>query len=428
MPNLNGLASIDSDFLEYLMTKVSEFGATSDGGVDRPALTDAHAAARDWFKGELSGRGYAVKVDAIGNLYGQIELAGPDAPLIMLGSHIDSQPLGGRFDGAYGVMCALAAIESYRAQCKAADITPQCNFVVADWMNEEGARFQPSLLGSSVFSNENTLEFALARKDREGRTVAEELVRVGYAGTDTAPEPAAYIEIHVEGGPVLEREGLSVAPQVRHWGALKIKIEVTGHQAHTGPTPMEERKDAVLGAAYVIAEVKRLADAATDTLYTSVARVDVSPNSPNIVPEKAILFCELRSPEQDMLDWSEANLRAALPELMVKAGVVGEIVSIDRRPAGRFDDRLIRLVELAADAHGYKRTQLDTVGGHDAVTINRRIPAIVFVVPSVNGVIHRYDEFTKPEDLANGGDVMTDMVRRIDAAGGDLDKAAAVNT
>lgn len=428
MPNLNGLAAIDVDYLNYLMTKVSEFGATPDGGVDRPALTDAHAEARNWFKGELVTRGYTVKVDAIGNLFGQIDLAGADAPLIMLGSHIDSQPLGGRFDGAYGVMCALAAIESYRAKCKAENITPQCNFVVADWMNEEGARFQPSLLGSSVFSHENTLEFALARQDREGRTVAEELERVGYAGKDIAPEPTAYLEIHVEGGPVLEREGLSIAPQVRHWGALKVKIMVTGHQAHTGPTPMEERKDAVLGAAYLIAEVKRLADKATDTLYTSVARVDISPNSPNIVPEKAILFCELRSPAQDMLDWSEAALKAAMPDLMAKAGVAGEIVSIDRRPAGRFDDRLIRLVGLAADAHGYERTELDAVGGHDAVTINRRIPSIVFVVPSVNGVIHRYDEFTKPEDLVKGGNVLSDMVRRIDAAGGDLDKAAAVNT
>ncbi len=128
-----------------------------------------------------------------------------------------------------------------------------------------------------------------------------------------------------------------------------------------------------------------------------------------------------------MLDWSEAELKAALPGLMAQAGVAGDIVSIDRRPAGRFDDRLIRLVELSADAHGYRRTELDAVGGHDAVTINRRIPAIVFVVPSVNGVIHRYDEYTKPEDLAKGGDVLVDMVRRIDAAGGDLDKAAAVN-
>jgi len=427
MPDLNGPATIDADLLTYLMTKVSEFGATPEGGVDRPALTDAHAAARNWFKTELAARGYTAKVDAIGNLYGQIDLAGPGAKLIMLGSHIDSQPLGGRFDGAYGVMCALAAVESYRAKCAAEGIAPQCNFVVADWMNEEGARFQPSLLGSSVFSHENTLDFALGRKDREGRTVAEELARTGYAGTDLAPEPDAYLEIHIEGGPVLEREGMDIAPQVRHWGALKVKIEVTGHQAHTGPTPMEDRKDAVLGAAYVIAEVKRLADTAADTLYTSVARVDISPNSPNIVPEKAILFAELRSPEQAMLDWSEAELKAALPGLMAQAGVAGDIVSIDRRPAGRFDDRLIRLVELSADAHGYRRTELDAVGGHDAVTINRRIPAIVFVVPSVNGVIHRYDEYTKPEDLAKGGDVLVDMVRRIDAAGGDLDKAAAVN-
>ena len=428
MPDTLSPAGIDAGLLNALMTKVSEFGATPMGGVDRPALTDAHAAARNWFRSEMEKRGYQVKVDAIGNLFGQIDLAGPGAPLIMVGSHIDSQPLGGRFDGAYGVMAALAAIESFRAWCEATGTKPQCNYAVADWMNEEGARFTPSLLGSSVFSGEYTLDFALSRQDRNGKSVADELKRTGYAGTDTAPEPAAYLEIHIEGGPELEKAGKTIAPFLRHWGALKVKIEVTGEQAHTGPTAMELRKDALLGAAYIMAEVRHLADTAPDTLYTSVARLDISPNSANIVPEKVIMFAELRSPEQAMLDWSEAGLKAALPGLAAKAKVGAEIVSIDRRPAGRFDPRLVRLVEMASDENGYSRMELDTVGGHDAVTIQRRIPSIVFVVPSVDGVIHRYNEYTSPEDLAKGGDVLVGMIRRIDAAGGDLDRAAAANT
>lgn len=427
MPETNLPGKIDAALLNALMDKVSEFGATPMGGVDRPALSDAHAAARNWFSAEMAARGYQIRIDAIGNLFGQIDLAGEGAPLIMLGSHIDSQPLGGRFDGAYGVMAALAAIESYRAWCSRTGTRPKCNFCVADWMNEEGARFTPSLLGSSVFSGENSLEFALSRQDRDGKSVADELARTGYAGTDTAPEPVAYLEVHIEGESELEQAGRHIAPFARHWGALKVKIEVTGEQAHTGPTKMALRKDALLGAAYIMAELRRLADTAPDTLYTSCARLDISPNSANIVPEKVVMFCELRAPEQNMLDWSEAGLRAALPGLAEQAFVSAEIVSVDRRPAGRFDSRLIRLVERGADENGYGRLELDTVGGHDAVTIQRRIPAIVFVVPSVDGVIHRYNEYTSPEDLAKGGDVLVSMIRRIDAAGGDLDKAVSIN-
>ncbi|MBL3584894.1 Zn-dependent hydrolase [Rhodovulum sulfidophilum] len=419
MPEMPSLARIDADLLHGLMEKVSEFGSTGDGGVDRPVLTDAHKAARDWFRSELTARGYTVLVDAIGNLFGRIDLAGPDAPLVMIGSHLDSQPRGGRFDGAYGVMAALAAIESFRK----GGGTPRCNYVIADWMNEEGARFQPSLLGSSVFAGLVDLDWALARRDRDGKSVGEELVRTGYKGTDTAPRPDLYLEIHIEGDARMEAAGARIAPFLRHWGALKVRIEVTGEQNHTGPTPMEDRKDAVLGATHIIAEIRRLADIAEDTLYTSVARVDISPNSPNIVPGKAVLFCELRAPEPAMLDWSEASLRAALPELAAKAATRAEIVSIDRRPAGKFDPRLARLTERVADDFGLPRMQLDTIGGHDAVAVNAILPSLVFAVPSVGGVIHRNDEYTSPEDLAAGGDVLTDMVRRIDRAGGDLDLA-----
>ena len=185
---------------------------------------------------------------------------------------------------------------------------------------------------------------------------------------------------------------------------------------------MEDRKDAVLGAAHIITFVRELADTAADTLFTSVARVDISPNSPNIVPGRAVLFCELRAPEAAMLQWSEKRLREALPGLAGRAGVTAEIVSIDRRDAGRFDPRLVALTEKIADDFGYARMRLDTIGGHDAVAVNAVTPAIVVAVPSVGGVIHRNDEYTSPADLAAGGDVLVEMIRRIDAAGGDLDR------
>lgn len=424
MSDTLSLTRIDADLLAGLMEKISEFGSTGDGGIDRPVLTDAHKAARDWFSGQMRARGYRVLIDEIGNLFGQIDLAGPEAPLIMIGSHLDSQPKGGRFDGAYGVVAALAAIETFRREAVEQGITPRCNFVIADWMNEEGARFQPSLLGSSVFAGALDLDWALERRDRDGKSVAEELVRTGYKGSDPAPRPDLYLEIHIEGDAKMERAGTRIAPVVRHWGALKVRIEVTGEQNHTGPTPMEDRKDAVLGAAHIITFVRELADTATDTLFTSVARVDISPNSPNIVPGKAVLFTELRAPEAAMLEWSERTLREALSGLAAKAHVTAEIVAVDRREAGKFDPRLVALTEKIADDFGYARMQLDTIGGHDAVAVNALMPAIVVDVPSVGGVIHRHDEYTSPEDLAAGGDVLVEMIRRIDAAGGDLDRVS----
>lgn len=417
-------AGIDAGLLAELMDKVSEFGATGDGGVDRPALTDAHKAARDWFAAELRARGYRVLVDPIGNLFGRIDLAGPEAPLVMVGSHLDSQPKGGRFDGAYGVVAALAAIETFRREAAERGEAPRCNYIVADWMNEEGARFQPSLLGSSVFSGAITLDWALDRRDRDGKSVGEELRRIGYDGTDAVPRPDLYLEVHIEGDDKMEKAGARIAPFLRHWGALKLRIEVTGEQNHTGPTPMADRRDAVLGAAHIIAFVRELADTAADVLFTSVARVDISPNSPNIVPGKAVLFAELRSPEPAMLEWSEARLRAALPDLAARASVTAEIANVDRRPAGRFDAGLVALTEAVADDFGYPRIRLDTIAGHDAVAVNAILPAIVIAVPSVGGVIHRHDEYTAPEDLAAGGDVLVEMIRRIDRAGGDLGVAA----
>ncbi len=423
MSDANGLMRIDAHLLASLMDRVSEFGSTGDGGVDRLVLTDEHKAARDWFCEELRARDYDVLVDDIGNLFGRINLAGPDAPLVMVGSHLDSQPRGGRFDGAYGVVAGLAAIETWRRKATESGIAPTCNYVVADWMNEEGARFQPSLLGSSVYSGTITRDFAMGRTDGAGATVGTELARIGYMGTDPAPTPICYIELHIEGDKKMEEAGARIAPFVRHWGALKVRIEVTGEQNHTGPTPMEDRHDAMLGAAYIIAKVKNLADSASGTLYTSVARVEISPNSPNVIPGKVVLFVELRAPEAEMLDWSEAALTAALPELAAKASVGVAIMAVDRRPAGKFDAWLIALCERVAEDFGLQRMRLDTIAGHDAVALNAILPSIVIAVPSVNGVIHCKDEFTSIEDLAAGGDVLVEMIRRIDRAGGSLDRA-----
>ncbi len=407
------------------MTAVSRHGATEAGGVDRPALTDAHAAARGWLREIFAARGYTTRIDAIGNVFGVLERGGPDAPLVMSGSHLDSQPLGGRFDGAYGVVAAVAAIEAVRAAADAAGLAPRCNFAVADWMNEEGARFQPSLLGSGVFGGEHTLDFALTRRDGDGRAVGEELDRVGYRGGDPAPDPAAYLEFHVECGPELEAAGKTIAPFMRYWGAIKVRAAMIGEQAHTGPTAMARRKDALLGAAHLIAALRTLPDQAADVLHTSVGRLEVEPNSPNIVPGRATMFIELRSPSPAVLEAAEETLNRLLVECAAKAGVDYAVLSVDRRPAGAFDARLATMAEAEAAALGLETMRLDTIGGHDAIPVGRRCPAIVVAVPSVGGVCHNAAEYTAPEDLYAGAQVLARMLWRLELSGGDLAAAAA---
>lgn len=414
--------SVDPALLTHFMDRISTFGATPEGGLNREAGTPDHAAARDWFFGQLRQRGYDIRVDAIGNVFGILPSGGgPDAPVIMLGSHLDSQPFGGRFDGAYGVVAAFVAVEALRAQ--AADAPLDCTFVVVDWMNEEGARFQPSLLGSSVYCGEIGLNYALARSDGDGITVAEALERGGYRGTDAAPRADIYVEMHIEGNDALEKANLQIGPFTRYWGALKIRAAMHGETAHTGPTLMQDRKDATLAAAHAIVGAREISDRRGGALYSSCGRLVIRPNSPNMVADLATMFLELRSPDADDLAAAEAELMQVLADSAARAGVTHEVISIDRRAAGSFDPRLVALCEQQSAARGLGTMHLETIGGHDAVPVSRKMPGIVIAVPSVGGVIHHPTEYSTPQDLLNGANVLAGMIARISASGGDLDKA-----
>lgn len=413
------LPDIDSERLRELMEGISVFGATGDGGIHRPAGTTEHGQARDWLRQRFADQAMRVAIDGIGNLFGILEWAGPDAPLIMTGSHLDSQPNGGRFDGAYGVMASLEAITALREHVTATGEKPRCNFAVVDWMNEEGARYQPSLLGSRVFAGLLNLDYALSREDGAGKSIREELWLTGYLGSDTPPKPTCYVEMHVECGGMLEATGKQVAPFERYWGALKVRIGVIGKQTHTGPTPMAERYDALLGAAYVIAGVHELVSRASDTLYTSVGRIEVLPNSPNIVPGEATLFAELRSPEMAVLEWAEVELGKVLNESARRARVGVKIQNIDRRPAGRFDEDLSHLAEQSAESLGLSTMRIDTIAGHDGIALLHVCPAVVVAVPSIGGICHNPIEFTPHEDLVNGTQVLLRMLWQLHRAGGD---------
>ncbi|RWP16801.1 Zn-dependent hydrolase [Mesorhizobium sp.] len=403
---------IDAEALHRMMDEVSAFGGGPDGSMTRLTLSREDGLARDWLAAWFAQEGLRLEVDAIGNMYGFLDWAGRDAPWIMCGSHLDSQPNGGRFDGAYGVIAACSAIEAIRRRVAETGFTPKCNFVIVNWTNEEGARFQPSLLGSSVNSGEIDLDFALARRDGSGVSVAEALSEIGYSGEAARVVPDALIEIHIEGSAHLEKAGLRIGAFTRFWGAVKYRLAYLGRQAHTGPTPMAERQDALLAAAYLIAELREMADKAGPDLHTSAARLEVHPNSPNVVPAEAVMFIELRSGSAELLESAEAELKQKIAACAGRANASFEVRSIDRRRAGEFDAGLIDLAEQTAKSLGQTVLRLDTIGGHDAVSMSAVTPAIVIGVPSVGGVIHHPTEFTTPEDRLLGTELLAGMLWR----------------
>ena len=407
----------DFGVFHAMMEAAARIGATPRGGVHRLAASAEDGQARDWLAALLAKQGFEVLVDPIGNLFGVLDLAGPAAPVILSGSHLDSQPNGGRFDGAYGVIAAFSAALAVRTALAAGSARPTHNLAIVSWTNEEGARFQPSLIGSSVFAGLMPLATALAIEDGDGIAVGTALEAIGYRGSARPPRPAAYVELHIECGPDLERAGRSIGVMTGWWGAVKSRVVVTGEQAHTGPTAMARRKDALFGASLLVSGVRRLADAAnadgTERLYTSVGRLEVEPNSPNVVPGRATLFVELRGPDPEILIEAEAALRRLIEETGRSTGLPIEMASHAVRAAGRFDGGLLALAEAAATRAGHAPMRLLTVAGHDAIPLASLGPSIVVVTPSVGGICHHESEFTRPEDLEAGLIVLADMLAEL---------------
>jgi len=394
---------IDSGRLLRHLEELGQIGATPGGGVCRLAASAEDGRARDWFVGKLRSEGLRVSIDPVGNIYGVAELAAPDAPLVLTGSHLDSQPSGGRYDGAYGVMGSLEAVLAVRD--RAAGRAAR-NLAVVNWTNEEGARFSPSTLGSAVHAGLVTTEFAQSRADGEGVSLGDALAKIGYRGSDPPPRgAAAYVELHIEQGPELERNGKTIGVVEGNWGTAKYVAEIHGRAAHTGPTPMRERRDALLPAAELVLFCRRLSDETGGALLSSVGRLDVLPNSTNVVAAQVRLFAEFRAEKAQMLDAACARLEARARELSTEAVRIDLVKTLDRK-AGTFDPALRDLIERTAGECGFSSMRLSTIAGHDAVPMRAACPSAMVFVPSAGGVSHHESEFTKPEDLVAGVKVL----------------------
>lgn len=393
---------IDAERLLRHLDELGRIGATAGGGVCRLAASKEDGLARDWFVAKLRSEGLQVAIDAVGNIYGLAELAGPDAPLVLTGSHLDSQPSGGRYDGAYGVLASLEAVLAVRRQ----GAKPARNLAVVNWTNEEGARFSPSTLGSAVHAGLATSEFAQSREDGAGVSLGAALADIGYRGSDPPPRGAvAYVELHIEQGPELERAGRTIGVVEGNWGTAKYVADIHGRAAHTGPTPMRERRDALLPAAELVLLCRRLSDETGGALLSSVGRLDVLPNSTNVVPARVRLFAEFRAVDAAMLAGACRRLEARTRELTT-AEVPIELVRTVDRPAGTFDPALRDLIERTAGECGFPSMRLSTIAGHDAIPMKAVCPSAMLFVPSAGGVSHHESEFTRPEDLVAGAEVL----------------------
>jgi N-carbamoyl-L-amino-acid hydrolase len=280
-----------------------------------------------------------------------------------------------------------------------------------NWTNEEGARFRPSLLGSGVYAGALDREFALALADGQGITVAQALGAIGYLGDDAAPAfPAFYAELHVEQGRTLERAGRRIGVVARSWAAFKYEITFLGEQAHTGPTPMDDRRDALYGAARVITHVRELTAGTGGRLHSSVGRVEIHPNSSNVVPSEVTIAVELRALEEEILLAADGALREAVAAAERAAGVTATYRATVRREAKPFDAAARRLAARAAETAGFQPMDIDTVAGHDAISLRAVAPAALIFVPSIGGISHNEAELTGRDDLEAGVQVLAQLL------------------
>ncbi|WP_240372547.1 M20 family metallo-hydrolase [Brevibacterium zhoupengii] len=397
----------------------SRFGAVEGtNGVDRQAASAADGEQRKWFAELLEKHGFSVHRDAIGNQFGLLELV-PGAPYVLTGSHMDSQPTAGRFDGAFGVMSSAHACFAVADELRADPSKANYNLAVINWFNEEGSRFKPSMMGSNVFTGKAELEAALATTDPHGITVAEALDAIDERGDFTAPKIAAYAEIHVQQGRSMEEDGVTIGLVNATWAAHKYEFRVSGEQAHSGSTLMRDRRDALLGAARLVVAARELVDEFdAGALHTACGELNVYPNSPVVVASEVGLLLDLRSPRAEVIAAAHDSLMSTVARVREEVGVDIEIVAEHSWDQNPYSEDGVELARSAAEDLGLTSARVMTVAGHDSTNMKDTVPTVMLFVPSVGGVSHSLQEFTKDEDLVSGLHHLTEVVRRL--AGGAL--------
>ncbi|MEZ5930590.1 MAG: Zn-dependent hydrolase [Alphaproteobacteria bacterium] len=395
---------IDGDRLWDSLDDMAKIGPGVAGGNNRQTLTDADAEGRRLFQRWCEAEGLAVGIDKMGTMFARREGTDPDALPVMVGSHLDTQPTGGRYDGVLGVLGGLEIIRTLNQL----DIKTRHPIVVVNWTNEEGTRFAPAMLASGVFAGVHELDWAYARKDAEGKTFGGELERIGFLGDEAvgARKMKAFFELHIEQGPILEDEGIDIGVVTHGQGLRWLQVTLTGRESHTGSTPMPKRLNAGLGMARITELVDEIAWSHAPNAVGAIGHVEVFPNSRNIIPGKTVFTIDFRSPDLEVLNDMVQRLESGAETIAEAIGLDIEIEQVGAFDPVTFDQTCVQAVRSAAERLGYTHRNIVSGAGHDACWINRVAPTAMVMCPCVDGLSHNEAEDITKEWSTAGAEVL----------------------
>jgi N-carbamoyl-L-amino-acid hydrolase len=398
---------IDPERLWDDLMQTARIGATPKGGICRLTLTELDREVRDWFTARAEALGCAVTVDDMGNMFARRPGQRNDIPPIGMGSHLDTQPTGGKFDGTLGVHAALEAL----AALTRAGYETFAPVEVVNWTNEEGSRFTPALIASGVFAGVFTHDWAYARADRAGETFGGALDKIGYRGLQRCGDHklSAFFEVHIEQGPYLEEDGKDIGVVTGVQAMRWYEVTVTGQDSHAGTTPMTRRHDALLGAARLVDVVNAAARKFPSAVGT-VGLLEVKPGSPNVVPGEIYFTIDVRDPDAAVLDTMESEIAAAAKRTESELGLTIAMKNIWTQPATRFDAGCVAAVRAAAKVSGCSTRDMISGAGHDAAYVSRVAPTSMIFVPCKDGISHNEAEFSSKEQCAAGAQVLLQAV------------------
>ena len=403
-PQLTTDLKINGKRLWDSLMEMAKIGATEKGGVCRLALTDLDRDGRDLFVRWAKEAGCTISVDQMGNVFAR--RAGRDNSLtpVVTGSHADSQPTGGKFDGIYGVLGGLEVIRSLNDH----GIETDRPIEVVIWTNEEGSRFAPAMVSSGVFAGVFTLEYGLSRADVDGKTMGEELARIGYAGDQPVGKPIhAAFELHIEQGPILEVEGKTIGVVTHAQGQRWYEVVFTGQESHAGPTPMPRRRDALLAAARVIDLVNRIGLEHAPYACATVGMIQNFPNSRNVIPGRVFFTIDIRHPEDAVLAEMDRKVREGVARIAEETKVeVSKLEQIFYYAPIAFDEACVASVRAGAERFGYSHRNIVSGAGHDACYLSKVAPTAMVFVPCIGGISHNEIEDATPEWIEAGGNVL----------------------
>jgi len=407
---------VDGQRLMDAIFEMAKIGATAKGGCNRQTLTDLDREGRDLFKRWCEAAGLTVTIDELGNMFARRKGKRDDLPAVALGSHLDTQPTGGKYDGVAGVLSGLEVVRTLND----AGIETDHPIVVVNWTNEEGTRFAPAMLCSGAYAGAFSKEWVRSRTDAEGRTFGEEIERIGYKGDKPLEKQdwKCHLELHIEQGPILEMEEKVIGVVAAGQGLRWYNIAIEGRESHAGSTPMPRRKDALVAASKVIARLDEIAREHGPSGVATVGVVNARPQSRNIIPGHVDFTVDLRHPNDDDLKTMGDKLRAAVAEACARDGLENEIDEFWYFPPVTFDEQCVSAVREATQALGYPWREMVSGAGHDSFFTARLHPTSMIFIPCRDGLSHNEEEHAEPEHIEAGANVLLHAALRM-ASGGN---------